>query len=262
MFDWERHPSTVVNHDTLDKFYNVDDIESWEENEKSVKGKESKQWKSVMKIMVDGLKTIKKINLGEFRDYYYFTSYMMNSKHAYNDGNVADGVKIKNPKVWCETLWKIYQELHREENNWVLKPDEPKLDADGNVNFLPHPSTGKPMMTGGCFRGLHGTYGPTQIRLRINHFREEFNSKYKSELINSGVITYLHGGRVFSKPKKLGKLVSNKMRDGITDRELTVTQATTPGRLHGDHKVRYKDGGDLSGGNLAVTLSENNLKRG
>ena len=52
------------------------------------------------------------------------------------------------------------------------------------------------------------------------------------------------------------------MRDGITDRELTVTQATTPGRLHGDHKVRYKDGGDLSGGNLAVTLSENNLKRG
>ena len=81
-------------------------------------------------------------------------------------------------------------------------------------------------------------------------------------MINSGVITYLHGGRVFSKPKKLGKLVSNKMRDGITDRELTVTQATTPGRLHGDHKVRYKDGGDLSGGNLAVTLSENNLKRG
>ena len=260
--DWEHHPSTMVNHDSLDILYNVDDSVSWAENEKNIKGQEAKRWKSNMKIMVDGMETVKGVRLSEFRDYYYFTSVMTNPKHAYYDGFAADKVKIKNPKVWCETLWKIYQELYKEENNWVLKPNKPKLDADGNVNFLPHPATGKPMMTGGCFRGLHGTNGPEQIRLRVWMFKEEFEKNYKSELVNSGSITYLDGGRTFSKPQKLGKLLSNKMRDGLTNEQITVAQATTPGRIHGDHIERYVDGGNRSSANLATTLSENNLKKG
>ena len=261
--DWEIHPSTMVNHDSLDTLYNVDDIQSWDENEKHIKGQEAKRWKSNMKIMVKGMKTIKSgVKLSEFRDYYYFTSVMTNPKHAYHNGFAADKVKIKNEKVWCETLWKIYQELYKDENNWVLKPNEPKFDAEGNVNFLPHPSTGKPMMTGGCFRGLHGTNGPEQIRLRVSMFKEEFEKNHKSDLVDTGAITYLDGGRAFTKPQKLAKLISNNMRDGLTNQRITVAQATTPGRLHGDHIERYVDGGNRSNANLATTLSENNLKKG
>ena len=81
-------------------------------------------------------------------------------------------------------------------------------------------------------------------------------------MVNSGSITYLDGGRTFSKPQKLGKLLSNKMRDGLTNEQITVAQATTPGRIHGDHIERYVDGGNRSSANLATTLSENNLKKG
>ena len=260
--DWEHHPTTMVDHTSLDTLYNVDDSELWDFNKKKTKGQEAKRWESNMKIMVDGMKTIKGVKLGAFRDFYYFTSVMTNPKHPYYETNTGDKVKIKNSKVWCETLWIIYQELYKEENNWVLKPNEPKHDADGNVNFLPHPSTGKPMMTGGCFRGLHGTNGPEQIKLRVWLFKEEFEKNYKSKLVNSGAITYLDGNRTFTKPQKLGKLVSNNMRDGLTNELITVAQATTPGRLHGDHVKRYVDGGETSNANLAVTLSENNLKKG
>ena len=52
------------------------------------------------------------------------------------------------------------------------------------------------------------------------------------------------------------------MRDGLTNEQITVAQATTPGRLHGDHIDRYVDGGKTNVANLATTLSENNQKKG